>query len=81
MSEYDDTERIDYNSKNELDDIAIGSVDLFRMERMSDGGFWIRLYRSNGKKDIVFWLNATKNENPSFRDNSPCKIDGTHEYD
>jgi hypothetical protein len=78
MSEYKDTERIDYNQRGDLDDIAVGSVDLFRMERMSDGGFWIKLYRSNGKKDIVFWLNATKNENPTPRDPNECRINGSH---
>ena len=31
------------------------------MERMADGMFWIRLYRS-GDKDIVFCLNAVENK-------------------
>lgn len=80
MTDYSDTERIDYTEEGHLDDIAIGDVELFRMERMNDGSFWIRLYRK-GKKDVVFWLNATKNENPTPHDRSEYRIDGSHDFD
>lgn len=49
-------ERIDY-ANGELDDIAVSSVSLFHMEQMTNGCWWIRLYRE-GADDLVFWLNA-----------------------
>jgi hypothetical protein len=60
--------RIDYNSAGDLDDIHIKDVTDFRMERMSDNSFWLRLYR-DGKEDVIFWLNSEK------------PIKGTHEFD
>lgn len=50
-------ERIDYDSNGNLDDIAVSTVSMFRMEWMNDGCVWIRLYRE-GKNDLVFWLNS-----------------------
>lgn len=67
-ADQDDGVRVDYDSRGDLDDIAVSGVDVFRMERMDDGCFWIRLYRPGGK-DIVFWLNSAR------------KIVGSHELD
>ena len=53
-------ERIDYTNCD-LDDVAVSDVELFRMERMAGGMFWIRLYRSRDK-DIVFCINAVDNK-------------------
>jgi hypothetical protein len=52
-------ERINYADGN-LDDAAISDVELFRMERIADGLFWITLYRA-GEKEIVFSLTAVEN--------------------
>ena len=53
-------ERIDY-ANGDLDDIAVSEVELFRMERIADGTFWITLYRA-GDKEIAFSLNAVENK-------------------
>jgi hypothetical protein len=47
--------RIDLNEEG-VDDVAIDDVQLFRLERMGDGSFWIRCYGKD--KDYVFWINA-----------------------
>ena len=44
-------ERINYANGN-LDDAVISDVELFRMERIADGIFWITRYRA-GEKEIV----------------------------
>lgn len=80
MSDWDNTERIDYDDLGDLDDIAVGNVELFRMERMSASCFWLRLHRAGGR-DIVFWLNAVPNDRKVPRDNAPYKIAGSHEHD
>lgn len=49
-------ERID-----NLDDVAVSDVELFRMERIADGIFWITLYRG-GEKEIVFSLTAVEDK-------------------
>jgi hypothetical protein len=53
-------ERIDY-ANGDLDDVAVSDVELFRMERIADGSFWITLYRA-GDKEIAFSLNAMENK-------------------
>jgi hypothetical protein len=40
-----------------IDDVAIKSVELFRLERMNDNEFWLRLYRP-GEKDVVFHVHG-----------------------
>lgn len=72
-------ERIDLDEGGALDDVVIKNVETFRMERMSAGRFWIRLYRKDGK-DIVFWLSASENNEPQPRDDQ-YRIDGAFEYD
>lgn len=67
MSQYTGVESIGY-AEGDLDDVSVGDVELFRMERMDNGSFWIRLHRAGGK-DIVFWLN------------SRGKIKGHHHFD
>lgn len=62
-------DRIDYTKAGDLDDIVIGDVELFRMERMDDHWFWLRCYREN-EPDVVFHLSAHDG-----------KIKGNHEYD
>lgn len=62
------TERIDYDSKGNLDDVAVSDVSMFRLEYMDRGQIWIRLYRDDAS-DIVIRLS------------SPRKIKGMHEYD
>jgi len=70
MSRREYVERIDNDDQGELDDVAVSHVSMFRMEWMSDGCVWIRLYRDQkGKDDLVFWLN------------SKGKIKGKAEYD
>ena len=44
-------ERI-YHADGDLADVAISDVDLFRMERIADGMFWITLHRA-GDKEIA----------------------------
>jgi hypothetical protein len=61
-------ERIHY-ADGDLNDVAMSEVELFRMERIADGAFWITLYRA-GDKEIVFSLTAVEN-----------KIVGKHEQD
>lgn len=63
-----DEARIDYDSRGDLDDIAIQEVTMFRMERMGTGRFWVRCYR-NGKPDIVIYLTSAR------------KIIGSHEIE
>ena len=46
--------RIDVNALG-LDDVAISDVTLFRLERMSDDAFWIRLECADGRA-VVIWL-------------------------
>lgn len=55
----DASDRFDYDEHGDLDDIVVMDVSMFRMERMSDGTFWIKCYRDD-KPGIVFWLNSTK---------------------
>jgi len=43
-------------SGDEIDDVALTGVSMFRLERMSDNTIWIRVYRESG--DVVFWLGA-----------------------
>ena len=62
------TDRIDYDEKKNLDDVAISDVTLFRMEWMASGSVWIKCYRE-GKPDVVFWLNSSR------------KITGQHDYE
>lgn len=78
-------DRIDYTEEGDLDDIVINDVEMFRMERMSDGCFWIRCYKANGQ-DVVFHLNAVKNDKPEtpadfWPKDDPYKIVGIHEHD
>ncbi len=60
-------DRIDMDDAG-VDDVAINGVDMFRMERMRDGCFWICLYRA-GKPDQVFWLNAKGKISASHEEN------------
>jgi hypothetical protein len=53
-------ERIHY-AGGDLNDVAMSEVELFRMERIADGMFWITLYRA-GDKEIVFSLTAVENK-------------------
>jgi hypothetical protein len=53
-------ERI-YHADGDLADVAISDVDLFRMERIADGMFWITLHRA-GDKEIAFSLTAVENK-------------------
>ncbi len=45
-----------------VDDVFIDNIERFRMERLSDDTFWIRLYMSRGD-DVIFHLKAR-----SYRD-------------
>lgn len=52
-------DRIDYDSKGNLDDVVIENVDMFRLEYMSDNCVWLACYRKpEAGGDVVFWLNA-----------------------
>ena len=57
------TDRIDFNELG-VDDVAINDVKLFRLERMSETGFFICCYTTENEKDerykerIVFWANV-----------------------
>lgn len=51
------THRIDNDENGDLDDIAIDGVSAFRMEKMNNGTWWVRVYCEDGR-DEVFWLNA-----------------------
>jgi hypothetical protein len=48
-------------ANGDIDDVAVSDVELFRMERIADGLFWITLYRA-GDKEIVFSFNAVENK-------------------
>lgn len=50
-------DRIDYEGDN-LDDVAINGVSMFRLEYMDRNRVWIRLYRDGHDKDVVIWLSA-----------------------
>lgn len=67
-------ERIDNNLDDDLDDIVINNISMFRMERMSDTCFWVRLHRKRGD-DIVFFLNAIPEPD------SKVKIQGDWHFD
>lgn len=51
-------ERIDYTDDGTLDDVTVSNVSMFRLEKMSGTGWWIRVYR-DGLDDLVFWLNSS----------------------
>jgi hypothetical protein len=68
MSDAEAADRIDYNSRGDLDDIAISDVTMFRMDRMDSGVFWLRCYR-DGKPGVIFWLRSMR------------KITGEHRYE
>jgi hypothetical protein len=38
-----------------VDDVVIGPVKLFRLERMAEDTWWLRLYMPDGN-DFIFWL-------------------------
>jgi hypothetical protein len=40
-----------------VDDVVIGPVKLFRLERMAEGVWWLRLYMPDGN-DFIFWLHG-----------------------
>lgn len=62
-------DRIDYEDGS-IDDVFVEDVEMFRLEKMNDGCFWIKCYRKDkSKPDIVIWLNST------------AKITGKHEED
>jgi hypothetical protein len=52
-------ERI-YHENGDLADVAISDVELFRMERIANGTFWITLHIA-GDKHIAFSLTAVEN--------------------
>ncbi|EFL88346.1 hypothetical protein [Ahrensia sp. R2A130] len=52
--------RVDNDSDGNLDDVAIGPVKMFRLERMDHGSWWLALYHENGEED-VFWLTTKRN--------------------
>jgi len=56
-------DRIDDDDQGRLDDIAIEDVELFRMERMTEQTFWIKIYKNTGNIDHVFHLEAVLDEN------------------
>jgi hypothetical protein len=60
--------RIDFDDNSNLDDVAIGPVDLFRLEYMDEGEVWIRCYRKHDL-DVIINLSADGT------------IHGTYEYD
>ena len=45
-------DRLSYDDNNELDDVVINNVDMFRLERMSNNDIWIAVYR--GDKRVAF---------------------------
>ena len=53
------TERIDLDEMG-VDDVAIGPVEMFRLERMSKGSFWSCTYAPDGSGRHVFWFYASK---------------------
>lgn len=55
----DPTERIDLD-KDGVDDVAIGPVEMFRLERMSGSSFWSCTYAPDGSGRHVFWFYAEK---------------------
>ena len=62
----DSPNRIDYDDNGNLDDVALGDVEMFRLEYMDDRTIWIAVIRKDGTED-VFWLRSGK------------KIKGHHE--
>ena len=54
-------ERIDSDDLG-VNDVAIGPVEMFRLERMSNGSFWSCVYAPDGSGRHVFWLYAKKGQ-------------------
>ena len=65
-------DRVDIDDHG-VDDVAIHNVSLFRLERMSATGFWIRCYKPDGN-DIVFWVNSASKITVGF-EYDPSKED------
>jgi hypothetical protein len=51
------------DENDEVDDVVVENPRMFRMERMSDGRWWIRVYGSDGR-DLVIDLRL--NGQPHF---------------
>ena len=62
-------DRLDYAQDGSLDDATIHDVEMFRIERMDAGLYWMRLYCS-GKPDVILWIRA---------DGANQKISAAHE--
>jgi len=52
-------DRFDTDQNNRLDNVTVHDVEMFRLERMSEQTFWLKVYKKNGEIDHVFWLHAT----------------------
>ena len=51
--------RIDYDDRGNLDDVALGGVEMFRLEYMDARTIWIAVIRKDGTED-VFWLRSKR---------------------
>lgn len=69
------TDRFDNDPKGRLDDVVVNDVKMFRLERMDEDSFWIRLYRKpeNGH-DVVIWMSAVIDEDSAM-------LLAKHDYD
>ena len=47
------------DSAGALDDVVVPLVQLFRLERMDDAAWWMRLYMID-REDFVFWIRGTQ---------------------
>ena len=52
--------RIDLDDRDNLDDIAISDVTMFRMEWMSNHTVWVCAYTKDNPDGYRFWLNSKK---------------------
>ena len=48
--------RYHYPSEEEVDDIVIEDVKMFRMEQMGNNEIWLACYFYNGER-VAFWIN------------------------
>ena len=56
MTLVEPVKRIDSNADG-VDDVAIAPVTMFRLERMTDTGFWCAVYTDETlEKREVFWI-------------------------
>ena len=61
------------DERGDPDDIVIDDVTCFRMERMSQRGWWLAAYR--GDERVAFWLSSKKPIAISVEDGFGCVDD------